>query len=177
MDLLALLEERGAVRRGLTHFKNGLVSDGWIEKGAVIHDPVLLDQVAAMQAQAIAGAFPTATLLVGVPACGAVLASFVAGHLNLPVAFPTLHPQPAWHRMHVPQAGERVVYVDDLICTGSDARAVLAFLRGEGLHVLGVSAWISRAELPGEHLITLADAPFRNHASLPGTPVYTNVRE
>lgn len=177
MDLLALLEERGAVRRGLTHFKNGLVSDGWIEKGAVIRDPALLDQVAAFQAQAIAQTFPTATLLVGIPACGAVLASFVARHLNLPVAFPTLQPEPAWHRMNAPKAQERVVYVDDLICTGTDARAVLNFMLSEGLHVLGVSAWISRVDLPGETLITLADAPFQNHVSLPGTPVYSNVRE
>lgn len=52
-------------------------------------------------------------------------------------------------------------------------------MRGEGLHVLGVSAWISRAPLPGEHLVTLADAPFRNHApgTLTGPPVYTDVRE
>lgn len=179
MDLLARLEERGALRRGLTQFRNGLVSDGWIEKGEVIRDPLLLDEIAAQQARAIATAFPQATLLVGVPACGAVLAAFVARHLKLPVAFPLLQPVPAWHRMHVPPAGQRVVYVDDLICTGTDARAVLNFLRGSGHHVEGVSAWISRVPLPGERLVTLADAPFQNHApgSLSGTPVYTDVRE
>lgn len=87
MNLLALLEQQGALRRGATLFSNGWRSNGWIEKGCVFRNPALLDQVAAAQASAIHHAFPGVTLLVGAPACGSVLASFVARHLNLPVAF------------------------------------------------------------------------------------------
>ncbi|CAM3772342.1 hypothetical protein [Deinococcus frigens] len=181
MDALAFLEERGAVRRGLTLFRNGLVSDGWIEKGEVFRDPVALDVLAAAQSQAIAGAFPTATLITGLPAYGAVLASAIGRHLGLLVAFPLLQTPPLWHRMHVPPPGHQVVQVDDLICTGTDTCAALAFLRASGLHVLGVSAWISRISLPNEQLHTLASAPFANYAaeghSFGGEPIYTDIRE
>jgi len=165
LDLARLLEERGALRRGHTLFRNGLHGDGWTEKGEVVRDPVTLDAVAAVQAAQLRAAFPDATLLVGAPACGAVLASFVARHLGLPVAYVLTGPEVGWHRMHVPRPGERVVYVDDLICTGTDARAVLAFLRSAGHTVLGVSAWLSRTELEGERLDTLMGAPFQTFAA------------
>lgn len=184
LDLPALLAERGALRRGHTAFRTGLHADGWTEKGEVVRDPVLLDAVAAAQAASLSAAFPGATLLVGAPACGAVLASFVARHLALPVAYVLTGPDPTWHRMHVPPPGERVVYVDDLICTGSDARAVLAFLRREKHAVLGVSAWLSRTVLEGERLDTLTEPPFRTFAAA-GCPlcaaderlVFRDVRE
>lgn len=180
-DLLPLLQACGALRPGLTHFRNGLIGDGWIEKGEVMRDPAQLDRVAAWQAQAIAGQFPGATLLVGAPACGAVLAAFVARHLECPVAFLTLQPAPAWHRMHVPGSGHRAVYVDDLICTGKDAQTAAAFLRSQGLTVLGVSTWISRTSLGGEQLHTLAPPPFQTWAAstgpLAGPPLYTDIRE
>lgn len=161
LDLPALLAERGALRRGHTLFRNGLHADGWTEKGEVVRDPATLDRVAAAQAASLSATFPDATLLVGAPACGAVLASFVARHLGLPVAYVLSGTDPGWHRMHVPRPGERAVYVDDLICTGTDARAVLAFVRRGGHTVLGVSAWLSRTGLEGERLATLMDAPFR----------------
>lgn len=161
MNLPRLLAERGAFRPGHTAFRNGLHADGWVEKGDVFHDPALLDAVAAAQAASLRAAFPDVTLLVGAPACGAVLASFVARHLGLPVAYVLTGTEPGWHRMHVPAPGQRVVYVDDLICTGSDARAILAFLRGEGHTVLGVSTWLSRTALESERLETLVAAPFQ----------------
>ena len=160
-DLPRLLEEQGALRRGHTAFRNGLHADGWTEKGEIVRDPATLDRVAAMQATSLRAAFPEATLLVGAPACGAVLASFVARHLGLPVAYVLTGERPGWHRMHVPTPGERVVYVDDLICTGTDDRAVLAFLREQGHTVLGVSAWLSRTRLEGERLATLMAPPFQ----------------
>lgn len=181
MELLQLLEECGGIRRGLTHFRNGLYSNGWIEKGSVFSHPARLDVVAQEQAKTIAQAFPGATLVVGAPACGAVLASFVAQHLGKAVAYLSLHPEPVWHRMNIPAIPEKVVYVDDLICTGTDARAALAFLRGQGHEVLGVSAWLSRAEMQGEKLMTLAQAPFRNFAreDLPAAAkiLFEDVRE
>ncbi|WP_019588251.1 hypothetical protein [Deinococcus apachensis] len=126
-----------------------------------MRDPAGLDEVAAVQAEALQATFPEATLLTGAPACGAVLASFVARHLQLPVAYPLTGTDISGHRMHVPESGVRVVYVDDLVCTGTISRAVLAFLRREEHPVLGVSAWLSRNSLRGERLVTLTEAPFQ----------------
>ncbi|EYB68359.1 orotate phosphoribosyltransferase [Deinococcus phoenicis] len=165
MDLLNVLEERGALRRGHTVFRNGRHADGWTEKGDVFRDPAALDAVAAAQAASLRAAFPDTTLLVGAPACGAVLASFVGRHLGLPVAYVLTGPHPGWHRMNLPAPGQQAVYVDDLICTGTDARAVLAFLRRAGHTVSGVSAWLSRTPLAGERLVTLSGAPFQTSAA------------
>lgn len=178
-----LLSVAGALRPGHTAFSNGLHADGWVEKGGVMHRPGRLDRVAAWQAAQLAGAFPEATLLVGAPACGAVLAAFVGRHLDLPVAF--LDPDSGeWHRMHVPAPGERAVYIDDLICTGSDARAVLGHLRRLGHLALGVSAWISHSPLEGERLVTLDAPPFQTFTARAcplcaagEAPVWTDVRE
>lgn len=86
MNLLALLEDRGAFQRGHTAFRNSLPANGWVGKGNLFRDPALLDEVAAVQSEHLRVAFPEMTLPVGAPACGAVLASLVAQRLHLPVA-------------------------------------------------------------------------------------------
>lgn len=157
-----LLSVAGAQGSGHTAFRNGLHANGWVEKGEVIRHPSLLDRVAAWQARQLAEAFPEATLLVGAPACGAVLAAFVGRHLKLPVAFMEAD-SGGWHRMHVPASSQRAVYLDDLICTGTDARAVLGHLRRMGHATLGVSAWLSRTAMAGETLVTLDAPPFQTY--------------
>ena len=84
MDLLQLLDESGGIRHGLTHFRNGLYSDGWIEKGSVFSHPARLDVVAQKQAKAIAQAFPGTTLVVGAPACGAVQTRMISQLCHTP---------------------------------------------------------------------------------------------
>lgn len=182
MKLRAFLEECGALRQGHTHFRSGGHADGWVEKGEVVRHAARLDTLAAAQARQIQQAFGTADLLVGAPACGAVLASFVARHLHLPVAYVQLDAEPHWHRMHVPGARRKVVYIDDLICTGAGTRDVLAFVRQAGHAVLGVSAWSSRVPLPD--LVTLGPAPFQTfspdrcpHCAAGEPAQWTGVRE
>ncbi|GHF64856.1 orotate phosphoribosyltransferase [Deinococcus metalli] len=164
LGVLELLRQAGALRQGHTVLQGGAHADGWIDKGPVMRDPGTLDEVALLQAGQLRGAWPDATLLVGVPECGAVLAAFVARHLRLPVAFVRVGEAPAWHRMHVPVAPQRVVIVEDLIGTGRGVRTAAAFLEGEGHTVLGVSAWINRADLSPLASQTLAATPY------PGVP-------
>ncbi len=165
MTPLDLLAEYGGLFWGHKAFRNGLHTDGWVEKGVLIREPQQLDVVAATQASQIRAAFPETTLLVGAPACGAVLAAFVARHLGLPVAFVQgentgLH----WHRMSVPAAPQPVVVVDDLLCTGQGTVQIADFLKAQGHTVLGVSAWLSRVKL---HLplITMAQTPFQTYTA------------
>lgn len=131
-------------------------------------DPARLDTLAATQAGQIARAFPGATLVVGASQCGAVLAAFVARHLGLPVAFLNVEGEGAFfHRMHVPEPGERVVLAEDLICTCQDARVLVRSLRERGHEVLGLSAWAVRdgAALPEVPVTTLAAHPYRTFAA------------
>ncbi|MBB5378811.1 orotate phosphoribosyltransferase [Deinococcus metalli] len=162
--LQELLHHHGALRPGHTVFRSGGHSDGWIEKGSVMRHPRVLEEVARWQAAQVREAFPAVTLLVGAPACGAVLATLVARELDVPVAYVLTDGDLRWHRMHEPEAGYGVVYIDDLICTGEGSRLVVDFLRTQGQEVLGVSAWVSRAALPVP-LVTLLPASFETYVA------------
>lgn len=166
MNFLEILERQDCITTGHIAFKNGLHTNGWIEKGGIVRFPQVLDMVAKAQAAQIADAFPTASLLVGAPACGAVLAGFVGRYLQLPVAFVQgENDSPSWHRMNIPTPPQEVVFVDDLICTGQGAASVIRFLIQQGHNVLGVSAWMSRVKM-SVPLITLADMPFHTYTAV-----------
>ncbi|WP_407539074.1 phosphoribosyltransferase family protein [Deinococcus radiomollis] len=125
------------------------------------------------------------TLVVGASYCGAVVASFVARELGVSVAFVNTDSGfMQYHRMYHPEPGQHVLIVDDLVCTGRDVSAIAAFLRSAGQEVAGISAWLSRVNLPAEQLLTLTPAPFQTYTpeSCPlcsaGVPiVYSDIRE
>ena len=149
---------------GHTAFRNGLHGDGWLEKGALVRDPARLNLLLKHQATAIVKHFPQTELIVGIPACGAVVASFVAAHLGLPLALTIpIDDQLEFYRMHLPKPGLKAVIVDDLIFSGNDARAHLRFFESYGLEVLGISAWVSRVgtEITGIPVATLMPVPFQ----------------
>jgi orotate phosphoribosyltransferase len=151
-------------RDGHTVFRNGLHADGWLEKGESVRDPAQLDNLAKAQAEQIQTQWPTADLVVGASQCGAVLAAFVARHLALPVAFVNWQDgQMTFHRMDVPASPQRVVLVDDLISTGTDARSLVDGMRQAGHTVLGLSVWTVRdtAILPDVPLLTLWPHPYQ----------------
>lgn len=165
MNIFKLLKDGGGMTYGHTQFRNGLHTDGWIEKGAIVRQPQVLDAVAKTQASQIESAFPEATLLVGAPACGAVLAAFVGRYLGLPLAFVNGEGDNiAWHRMNIPTSPQKIVFVDDLICTGQGTATMLEFCTQQGHSVLGVSAWMSRVKL-SVPLLTLADMPFQTYTA------------
>lgn len=161
LGVLDLLRQAGALRPGHTALQGGAHTDGWIDKGAVMRDPGTLDEVALLQAGQLRRAWPDATLLVGLPACGAVLASFVGRHLRWPVAYLLDDEEVTWHRMHVPAAPQQVVIVDDVISTGRGVRRAAAFLRTQGHVVLGASAWVCRAELAELDVVAMTPPPYR----------------
>ncbi|ANE43685.1 type I phosphoribosyltransferase [Deinococcus puniceus] len=155
-------------RDGHAVFKNSLHANGWLEKGELVRDPVRLDGLARAQAASIQTHWPTADLIVGASQCGAVLAAFVARHLALPVAFVNLQDgQMTFHRMNVPASPQRVVLVDDLISTGTDARLMVAEMRRAGHTVVGLSVWTVRqtALLPEVPLLTLWPHPYQTFSA------------
>jgi orotate phosphoribosyltransferase len=167
-EFRAAFEDTQGWMIGHTIFKNGWHSDGWLEKGVLVRDPARLYTLLKHQANAIRKHFPQTELIVGIPACGAVVASFVAAHLELPLTLTIpVQDQLEFHRMHIPKLGLKAVLVDDLIFSGSDARAHLQFLSDHGLEVLGISAWVSRVgtELDGVPLATLMPAPFQTFSA------------
>jgi orotate phosphoribosyltransferase len=184
-DLARALSDTGALFKGHTAFRNGLHGNGWIEKGVIIREPNRLDRFTQVQAQTIREVWGTPTLVVGAAYCGAVVASFVARHLKTDVAFVNNSSGLLdFHRMHVLAAVQRVVIVDDLICTGTDVRTVAKFLDQLGHDVLGVSAWISRSAVLDLPCLTAGKHPFETYSAdtcplcIQSVPIdFLNIRE
>lgn len=161
--LQSALQKNGGWFVGHTEFRNGQHGNGWIEKGSIIQYPALLDTVLQEQSKAIAQHFPEVEMLIGSSECGAVVASFVARHLNLPLALTsTTSERVAFHRMNIPQRGTKVVLVDDLIFSGQEMRAHITFFRETGIVLLGASVWINRQPpiVEGISVISLLPPPF-----------------
>jgi orotate phosphoribosyltransferase len=172
---------------GHTAFRNGDHSDGWIEKGSLFRHPSRMTPIAQLQAAQIQAAFPETELIVGASQCGAIIAATVAALLGCDLALTVASgTELSFHRMHIPAQGQRTVLVDDLICSGTDVRAHVAFFQECGLALLGVSAWINRQpeQIAGVQVLSLLAPPFQTYPAhacplcQAGLPiVYTHVRE
>lgn len=182
-----ILDESGGAFEGHTQFRNGLHGNGWIEKGFIIRDPSSLDVVTRLQAESIKREFPGCDLIIGIPVCGAVTASYIARNASIELALTegkgdNLH----FHRMNVPDRGRRAVIGEDLIFSGTDIREHIGFLAAAGVELLGISSWISRQgeTIDGVETLSLITPPFTSYQPdqcplcQQGEPLkYTNVRE
>lgn len=186
-DLASSFQRNGGWFSGHTVFRNGSHGDGWLEKGAIIRNTLLLDSVAKRQANGIRSQFPEAELLIGSGECGPIVAAAVARYLKLPLAITVEEGKNLYfHRMHVPAAGRRAVLVDDLIFSGTDVRRHIDLLGTMGIEFLGVSVWVNHQgeRMDGVPIHSLMAPPFSvySEADCPlcrtGVPLaYTEVRE
>lgn len=164
--ILRLIQENGGYFAGHTVFRNGYHAEGWIEKGALIHNPRALDYVSMVQAQHILEHFPDIELVIGTPNCGAIVAHNVARHLNVRLAFTKKDVEVVqtleFHRMYRPPTGKKVVLIDDMVCTGHDIRQHIRFLQAYGMTLLGISVWMNRQEavIDGITVLELLPMPF-----------------
>ncbi len=186
-DLYLLFKKFDGLMAGHTVFRTGDHGDGWIEKGSLIRQPSLLEGVINVQAEALKKNFPTAELIVGSSQCGTVVASFMARALNLPLALTTKEEDGLiFNRMHVPKPPLNIVFVDDLVFSGSDLRAHINLFESSGFSLLGFSVWVNRQSdyLNGYPIINLMPAPFQTFTARDcplckmGKAVkYTHIRE
>lgn len=165
--LLPYFQQNGGYFAGHTTFRNGMHGDGWLEKGAIIRDHTVLDSVAEVQARAIQTHFPEADLVLCTGECGAIVASSVARFLKLPLALTVSEGgELNFHRMHVPDSRRRVVFVDDLVFSGTDVRSHIAFLSRIGMTLVGISVWVNRQSdrINGIPVHSLMPPPFSIYA-------------
>lgn len=157
-----IFKNSGGCFEGHTVFKNGFHGNGWFEKGFIIRNPILLDQLTRAQADLIKMSFPNTDLLVGPVYSGALLATHVAKHLNLELTI-TLGKgdEITFHHMYVPAPPRKVVVIEDMIFTGTDVKANVRFLKNKGFDVEGVCVLVNRQPetIEGVKVISVLEKP------------------
>ncbi len=146
-ELLDVLQDVGAVRRGHFLLSSGKHSDVYVEKARVFEDPRLTVRLA----EEAAAWFANVDVVVS-PAVGALPFGFAVAHASGArfVYAEREGDHMALRRGFAISAGERALVVEDVVTTGGSAAEVHALLVEAGAEPLGVVALVdrSRAELP-----------------------------
>jgi orotate phosphoribosyltransferase len=161
VEVLEVLEKRGALLRGHFELSSGRHSDQFVQKFRVLEQPRLAQRFG----ESIAGLFEDGFDVVAAPAVGAVVLGFSTalaadarsifaeregGRMSFRRGF-EVHPR------------ERVLVVEDVITTGGSAREVVELVARSGGRVVGVGALLDRGD------------PARDPAAL-GAPLRALVR-
>lgn len=141
-DVLRLLVERGAVRRGHFLLSSGKHSDTYVEKARVFEHPALTVRLA----QEVARWYDRVEVVVS-PAVGAVPFGFavalaVGGRF---VYAERVDGRMAFRRGFALTPAERALVVEDVVTTGGSAADVFALIEEAGAEPLGVAALVDRS--------------------------------
>lgn len=146
-DLIAAMEEAGAILRGHFLLSSGRHSDVYFEKFRVLERPALLSEVCAE----IAAQFRDSKVeLVAGPTTGGVILAF---EIARQMAVNALYVEREGERRvlrrgaYLPR-GARVLVVDDVLTTGLSVREVIQLLQDKGAEVVGVGVLVDRSEVP-----------------------------
>ena len=143
-ELLAVLEQRGAVLRGHWQLSSGRHSDVFVQKFRVLEHPRLTQRFG----DAIAGLFEGQFDVVASPAVGAIVLGFstaLAADARFIIA-ERAEGRMALRRGFEVRPRERVLIVEDVVTTGGSAREVVDLVRASGGDPVGVGALIDRED-------------------------------
>lgn len=162
-----IFKKYGALHKGHTEFRNGLHADGWIQKDAIVKNPVALDLLTQHQANHIKEKFSKVDIILGPVTGGALIASSVARHLNKEMGVLLIKQDPIkFHPMNIPNKEEKVIIVEDTISSGVDMIRVINFLKENDIKIAGISVWMNRKGLAVKDItiITLLKNPFSTYS-------------
>ena len=143
-EILALLEDHGAVQHGHFKLSSGRHSDLFAQKFRILEHPVVTGQLGAALATHFAGRFD----VVASPAVGAIVLGFATA-LAADVRFifcERVDDEMTFRRGFDIQPGERVLIVEDVVTTGGSAREVVDLVTQRGGEVVAVGALVDRAD-------------------------------
>jgi orotate phosphoribosyltransferase len=148
-ELLALLQQRGALLGGHFRLSSGLHSDRFIQKFRIFEDPPTAEAVGAALADVLRPYKPQVILSAAV---GGILPGYiVARHLGVRNIFVEKEAGiPTLRRGFTLQPGERVAIVEGVMTTGKSTAEVIDVARAHGAEVVAVGAVVKRgnAQLP-----------------------------
>lgn len=141
-EVLAVLEERGAIQRGHFKLSSGRHSDLFIQKFRALEQPRLTQAFG----EALADRFDRDFDVVASPAIGAIVLGFavaLAAEKRLIFA-ERVDDRLVLRRGFAIGPHERALVVEDVITTGGSARDVVDLLRDAGGVPIGIAALIDR---------------------------------
>ena len=140
-----LFRKCGAVLDGHFLLTSGLHSPVYWEKFRILEHPDFTQRLCSMIAQRFAGERVEA--VAGPTTGGIILAYEVARQLGVPAVYAEKEGEKrSFRRGFVPEPGERILVVDDVLTTGKSVREVLDAVTGLGGNVVGIGVLVDRSE-------------------------------
>jgi orotate phosphoribosyltransferase len=143
-EILAVLEQKGAVLRGHFQLSSGRHSDLFVQKFRVLEHP----GVARRLGEEMAKLFPDGFDLVACPAVGAIVLGFataLAGGTRMIFA-ERVDGEMTFRRGFELAPHERTLVVEDVVTTGGSALEVVDLVRRAGGDPIGVATLIDRGD-------------------------------
>ncbi|SDF48163.1 orotate phosphoribosyltransferase [Sporolituus thermophilus] len=143
-EVLAILEEVEAFRKGHFKFSSGLHGDTYIQCALLLKEPRLAEKICAVIAERFRQAKPD--LVIG-PALGGIIVAYeVARQLGVPGIFAEKEDgKTVLRRMFSIKPGQKVLVVEDVITTGLSSQEVIDLVESMGGQVIGVGAIVDRS--------------------------------
>ncbi len=143
-ELIALLEECGALRRGHFLLSSGLHSSAYVQCALLLEEPRRARWVGERLGRRLAGLTPDSVLS---PALGGVIVGHeVAAALGVPFRFVERDGERlALRRGFTLRPGERVVVVEDVVTTGKSTRETMELAVALEAEPVGVGAILDRS--------------------------------
>jgi orotate phosphoribosyltransferase len=144
VEILEVLEARGAVLKGHFQLSSGRHSDVFVQKFRVFEDPRLTQRFG----ESIAELYPGGFDVVASPALGAIVLGFATALAadKRSIFAERVAGELAFRRGFELQPRERTLVVEDVITTGGSAREVVDLVKKAGGEVVGVGALLDRSD-------------------------------
>jgi orotate phosphoribosyltransferase len=144
VEILEVLERKGAISRGHFALSSGRHSDLFVQKFRVLEHPRLTQRFG----ESIGGLFGYGFDVVASPAVGAIVLGFATALASgaRMIFAERVEGQMTFRRGFEIAVRERVLIVEDVITTAGSAREVVEAVRASGGEPIGVGALIDRGD-------------------------------
>ena len=149
IEILEVLEGKGAVLRGHFRLSSGRHSDTFVQKFRVFEHPRLTQRLGEEIARQWEGKFD----VVASPAVGAIVLGFATAHAaGVRMVFAERDDgRLAFRRGFEFAPHERTLVVEDVITTGGSAKEVVDLVKGSGAEPIGIGALLDRGDPARPH--------------------------
>ena len=146
-DLMAKLEECGALTQGHFLLSSGKHSDRYVEKFHLLRQPKILEQICTEMVRQLGDT--RIDVVVGPTTGGILIAAEMARQLGVRAAYAERSSPGsltrAFRRVDYFKSGDRALVVDDIMTTGGSVRETIAALDGHPVELAAVMLMVDRS--------------------------------
>ncbi len=144
VEIVEVLEDRGAILRGHFRLSSGRHSDSFVQKFRIFENPRLTQRFGESISELFGGDFDA----VASPALGAVVLGFATALAadKRSIFAERVEGRLSFRRGFALEPHERTLVVEDVMTTGGSAREVVDLVRSSGAIPVGVGALLDRSD-------------------------------